>query len=332
MRTKLSSPAKAGNQNKIVMARESGPPSLLPHGWFGRAHARAHWVGPVAVTPAPGHDNFGGMRSSACRMCRRAAGTVAAAPCLYSRSCTQRARAERAGRRAGERRARKPALARGIHAPAPGLPRRRESLAMSGELRMHDMDLKDLTLPLHRDLGRIEGRIAAMEGRIGSVEARVLRNESITEEGFRIAEEKGEKRSAAIETKLEIDREGDRAHRYQGSIERGPLDRRQKHAVDDRLGVLRRRHPHRRIRPAAAAAVSCNNYIYGRTPTPAAPTTRARSAIPGQRRANRAALFRIPPRPPRGRGFFYVARRACKCPTSLQGKEICPPTMHSALQ
>ena len=74
---------------------------------------------------------------------------------------------------------------------------------MSGDLTMHEKNLQELTLPLHRDLGRIEGRIAAMEGRIGSVEARVLRNESITEEGFRIAEEKGEKRSAVIETKLE---------------------------------------------------------------------------------------------------------------------------------
>lgn len=64
-------------------------------------------------------------------------------------------------------------------------------------------DFQELTLPLHRDLGRIEGRLAGLDGRIGGVETRVLRNEALTEEGFRLAASAAEKSNAVIEQKVD---------------------------------------------------------------------------------------------------------------------------------
>ncbi|HLY04295.1 MAG TPA: hypothetical protein VKR31_00960 [Rhizomicrobium sp.] len=64
-------------------------------------------------------------------------------------------------------------------------------------------DFQAVTLPLHRDLGRIEGKLSAVEGRLGAMEARVLRNETITEEGFRLAANEREKSAEVIETKVD---------------------------------------------------------------------------------------------------------------------------------
>lgn len=74
---------------------------------------------------------------------------------------------------------------------------------MSTDTAVIENRLHEFTLPLHRDLGRIEGKLSAVEGRLTGIEQRVLRNEAATEEGFRLAEQRQERSSGAIEAKLD---------------------------------------------------------------------------------------------------------------------------------